>query len=626
MKKCHTQSFAAAHEKKRASLNPFIELDKVENKLKKTRDGVEESLEESRQTRVETQNLLDTLKALHMQARDAAQQEPGSSKASLEDIVSSLQEIPGVHDGPDVTDEPVLVYAGGKRRSMPTPRELALGGFKVKGQRESWVAFAGGDDSSTTASERRRTSTGELEDQEPPGTPRTPRDAPLLMPVTAPVDDPVPMPGPVESRSAGQYELTEAGASRSASSNGASSSTAPAGSILAPARSVSRGPDMMASFLRSLSGSFEGSFSEAWESDAANCSICGERFLWRRRRHNCRKCGRCVCHSCSPLRVALARPLMPPDRPDQRLSSFANRESEYRGAASFLSTSSFRMPATEGRLQGEQLSGKVFPDERSLFSVHHGYISMGDDLLVETMTVEEAKVACTKLIGCRGFTFKGSLTDGKVLVHFKSKWDIQGEGWTSLCYEPMKASISKHDGFISAGGDIEKQLMTLEQGMNRCEELAGRGCKGFTFEGKAPEAEAPVMVYFKSKWDLHGTGWTSYRFRPLERYVLDSTRFFLGFTLGPGVPWYASPSIDDVDDSIAGPQWGDVVDGRLVDEDWVQVGDRFLPTKMRGTTILVRVPDGARPAPQTQQSQAYRVCVWCQGPFVTAMPSRSSFC
>jgi FYVE, RhoGEF and PH domain containing 5/6 len=29
------------------------------------------------------------------------------------------------------------------------------------------------------------------------------------------------------------------------------------------------------------------------------CMRCGKRFGWRRRRHHCRLCGRCVCHACS---------------------------------------------------------------------------------------------------------------------------------------------------------------------------------------------------------------------------------------------------------------------------------------------------------------------------------------
>jgi FYVE/RhoGEF/PH domain-containing protein 5/6 len=38
-----------------------------------------------------------------------------------------------------------------------------------------------------------------------------------------------------------------------------------------------------------------------WIPDAktANCMRCARAFGWRRRRHHCRLCGRCVCSACS---------------------------------------------------------------------------------------------------------------------------------------------------------------------------------------------------------------------------------------------------------------------------------------------------------------------------------------
>ena len=36
-----------------------------------------------------------------------------------------------------------------------------------------------------------------------------------------------------------------------------------------------------------------------WIPDAKTCMRCGRGFSWRRRRHHCRLCGRCVCASCS---------------------------------------------------------------------------------------------------------------------------------------------------------------------------------------------------------------------------------------------------------------------------------------------------------------------------------------
>jgi hypothetical protein len=37
------------------------------------------------------------------------------------------------------------------------------------------------------------------------------------------------------------------------------------------------------------------------------CMRCGRPFGWRRRRHHCRLCGRCICSSCSD-RVSLSFP------------------------------------------------------------------------------------------------------------------------------------------------------------------------------------------------------------------------------------------------------------------------------------------------------------------------------
>ncbi|KAI1431017.1 hypothetical protein GGR50DRAFT_127188 [Xylaria sp. CBS 124048] len=41
------------------------------------------------------------------------------------------------------------------------------------------------------------------------------------------------------------------------------------------------------------------------DSEAINCSICDARFGMFIRKHHCRKCGRVVCHSCSPHRITI---------------------------------------------------------------------------------------------------------------------------------------------------------------------------------------------------------------------------------------------------------------------------------------------------------------------------------
>lgn len=67
----------------------------------------------------------------------------------------------------------------------------------------------------------------------------------------------------------------------------------------------------------------------------------------------------------------------------------------------------------------------------SLFSRHDGFIEQGDDILHANMTIEAAKQTCQTTASCKGFTYKGSETDGPVEIYFKSKFVLQGTGWTS---------------------------------------------------------------------------------------------------------------------------------------------------------------------------------------------------
>jgi len=76
-------------------------------------------------------------------------------------------------------------------------------------------------------------------------------------------------------------------------------------------------------------------------------------------------------------------------------------------------------------------------------------------------------------------------------------------------FEPgAGASFKVYEGFISSGENILEQTMTVEEAKERCGELPT--CKGFTFEGK-PKEGSKVHMYFKDKWDIWGTKWTSYR-------------------------------------------------------------------------------------------------------------------
>jgi len=72
----------------------------------------------------------------------------------------------------------------------------------------------------------------------------------------------------------------------------------------------------------------------------------------------------------------------------------------------------------------------------------------------------------------------------------------------------MGANFEEHEGFISSGENILEQSMTLSEAKERCGELPM--CKGFTFQGK-PHNGHKFHMYFKDKWDIWGTNWTSYR-------------------------------------------------------------------------------------------------------------------
>lgn len=73
----------------------------------------------------------------------------------------------------------------------------------------------------------------------------------------------------------------------------------------------------------------------------------------------------------------------------------------------------------------------------------------------------------------------------------------------------IEATYSCHDGFVSTGGTFMKETMTLEEAKARCALMGG---KGFTHAGG--ETDGPVTIYLKNKFDIKGTGWTSYKLEP----------------------------------------------------------------------------------------------------------------
>jgi len=70
---------------------------------------------------------------------------------------------------------------------------------------------------------------------------------------------------------------------------------------------------------------------------------------------------------------------------------------------------------------------------RVVFEKHKGsYISSGGDLLVATLTLEQARKQAATLENCRGFCFKGREVDGPMKIYFKDHSRVYAAGdWTS---------------------------------------------------------------------------------------------------------------------------------------------------------------------------------------------------
>jgi len=67
-----------------------------------------------------------------------------------------------------------------------------------------------------------------------------------------------------------------------------------------------------------------------------------------------------------------------------------------------------------------------------LWSQQEDYMGVGDAIVMETMTIEQAKIRSLTSGGCRGFSIQGKPhRDGTVQVMFNATWNVFGEGWTS---------------------------------------------------------------------------------------------------------------------------------------------------------------------------------------------------
>merc|ERR1712107_752551 len=72
--------------------------------------------------------------------------------------------------------------------------------------------------------------------------------------------------------------------------------------------------------------------------------------------------------------------------------------------------------------------------------------------------------------------------------------------------EEEEQGFTQHNGYISQGDDIAVRTMTVEDAKDVASEMPS--CRGFTFHGDL--TDKPVQIYFKGKWDVSGSGWTSF--------------------------------------------------------------------------------------------------------------------
>ncbi|CAE7596223.1 P4HA1, partial [Symbiodinium natans] len=85
----------------------------------------------------------------------------------------------------------------------------------------------------------------------------------------------------------------------------------------------------------------------------------------------------------------------------------------------------------------------------------------------------------------------------------RSSQNRNGEG------PKAQTDFEEFSGYIPADArDLFSRELTLEQAKEACS--AVEACQGFTFQAGVEPAK-PRMVYFKAKWELAGTGWTSFR-------------------------------------------------------------------------------------------------------------------
>lgn len=107
-------------------------------------------------------------------------------------------------------------------------------------------------------------------------------------------------------------------------------------------------------------------------------------------------------------------------------------------------------------LDGDKFSGELRDDDQiywsdgdvwkrhqvcSGFVQYEGMVDHGPSLLIQTMTVEDAKCKASAMPNCVGFTFEGPPTDDLVKVYFKSQWQLVGTVATSYRLEEVQCAV-----------------------------------------------------------------------------------------------------------------------------------------------------------------------------------------
>ena len=138
----------------------------------------------------------------------------------------------------------------------------------------------------------------------------------------------------------------------------------------------------------------------------------------------------------------------------------------------------------------------------AMFSVHDGTLE-GEDLLMATMTLADAKVRCTSLPNCVGFYSEdsGHEADTAVDWHFKAVWSLVPCRPGAIAYQKERASplFTRHQGYSLDGADLQVSELTVEAAKRVCADL--EDCMGFDIKGD-PSGFGTGLVHFKSGMQL----------------------------------------------------------------------------------------------------------------------------